>query len=153
MKTCSKCHIPQPLSEFYKQGNKRFYHSECKKCFYLRNKDWRKRNPEKTKLQYERAKSGYTARRKKYWDIVINHYGGKCNCPNCPETNRIFLTIDHIDNNGGIARKNRKMGGYQFYYWIIKNNFPTNLQLLCFNCNEARHFRGGINKICPHMLS
>lgn len=151
MKTCSKCHIPQPLSEFYKQGNKRFYHSECKKCFYLRNKDWRKRNPEKTKLQYERAKSGYTARRKKYWDIVINHYGGKCNCPNCPETNPLFLTIDHINNDGNTHRK----GDYKlrntitFYKWIIDNNFPTDLRIACWNCNSGRHTNGGI---CPHLL-
>ncbi len=33
------------------------------------------------------------------------------------------------------------------YRWIIKNNFPEEFQILCFNCNSGRHINGGI---CPH---
>lgn len=77
---------------------------------------------------------------------VIDYYGGKCKC--CNENNIGFLTIDHINNDGG---KHREMigNGTAFYYWIIKNNYPKDLQILCFNCNCGRNVNGGI---CPHNI-
>lgn len=87
---------------------------------------------------------------KKVKKDVIIHYGGKCNC--CNETNIAFLVIDHINNDGNIHRKkifgkNVGQAGKQFYKWIIKNNYPLNLQVLCFNCNWGKHHNNGI---CPH---
>lgn len=75
---------------------------------------------------------------------VINHYGGKCNC--CHESELIFLTIDHIDGQG--AKHRRDLGqGKVIYTWLKKNNYPkNNYQVLCFNCNFAKHVLGE----CPH---
>jgi len=64
---------------------------------------------------------------------VMNHYGNRC--IKCGEDNFYFLTIDHINNDGNIDRNIKKLGGgHNFYRWVIKNNYPTNL-ILCFNCN------------------
>ena len=75
---------------------------------------------------------------------VIAGYGGRCSC--CFETNPVFLSIDHI-NNDGKAHREEFRGGIRFYMWIIKTGFPQDLRLLCFNCNLGRQVNGGI---CPH---
>lgn len=85
---------------------------------------------------------------KEHRRIIINHYSNGeniCNC--CGESIYEFLTIDHINNDG--AEHRRKIGlGSRIYLWIIKNNFPKEFQILCYNCNCAR-FRTK-DKKCPH---
>lgn len=76
--------------------------------------------------------------------IVLSGYGNKCSC--CGELEKLFLQIDHINNDGTNSRKKRG-AGYSFHKWIIKNNFPKNLQILCANCNWGRRLNNGI---CPH---
>lgn len=77
---------------------------------------------------------------------VFDHYGNRCIC--CGEIELVFLTIDHIHNDG--AEHKRKIGkssGWSMYGWIVANNFPTFLQILCANCNTGKHRNKGI---CPH---
>ena len=85
-------------------------------------------------------------RKKEIRQIVMKHYGGKCKC--CGESKDEFLTIDHINGDG--AEHKRKIGlkrcGNRFYQWIVKNNFPSDLRILCWNCNCSLGFRG----YCPH---
>lgn len=79
---------------------------------------------------------------------VFNAYGGfKCAC--CGEENPLFLSIDHVDNDGAEMRKNgvHGRGGTAFYQWIRKNSFPGGFQVLCMNCNVGKHRNGGV---CPH---
>lgn len=79
---------------------------------------------------------------------VLNAYGGfKCNC--CGESEPLFLTIDHVENDGAEMRKNgvHSRGGTQFYQWLRKNGFPDGFQVLCMNCNLGKHRNGGV---CPH---
>ena len=74
--------------------------------------------------------------------IVVARLGGKCVC--CGETEPLFLTIDHVMNDGYAmprASYNRMSR------WLIKNDFPDGFQLLCMNCNHGKHRNGGI---CPH---
>lgn len=81
---------------------------------------------------------------------VFNHYGNRCTC--CGETEPLFLTIDHINNDGAKHRKLlfKKGGGSHggFYHWIIKNHFPKEFQILCWNCNSGKWLNKGI---CPHI--
>lgn len=53
-------------------------------------------------------------------------------------------TIDHLNNDGGKHRKElfgkRGYAGYHFYQWLIKNNFPSGYQVLCFNCQWIKRF-------------
>jgi hypothetical protein len=73
----------------------------------------------------------------------IEAYGGECSC--CGETEFVFLVIDHV--NGGGAEHRRQIGaGNALCQWLIKNNFPDGFQVLCWNCNYAKHRLG----VCPH---
>jgi len=79
---------------------------------------------------------------------VFGSYGGwKCKC--CGETEKVFLTIDHINNDGAIMRKSgiHPKGGTSFYAWLRKNNFPEGFQVLCMNCQFGKKLNNGI---CPH---
>lgn len=85
---------------------------------------------------------------------TISQYGGLCAC--CGEKKIEFLTIDHIDGNGAEHRKSigldygsdeKTVAGHNFYRWLKNNNYPKdNYQVLCFNCNYAKHVYG----VCPH---
>jgi len=77
--------------------------------------------------------------------IVVNHYGGICAC--CGEAVLGFLTIDHVNGGGTKHRHSIKKQGASFYRWIIKAGFPSNLRVLCYNCNCGSAANGGI---CPH---
>ena len=76
---------------------------------------------------------------------IIQHYGGKCMF--CGETDMIVLSIDHIDGDGTKHRKQLRNQGTILYRWLIKNNYPTGFQVLCFNCNFRKYLNGGI---CPN---
>lgn len=80
---------------------------------------------------------------------IIQAYGNRCACPKCPETNAGFLTIDHKNNDGKSDRKNISHGGATFYRWIKKQGYPSDFQLLCWNCNLGKLHNG----ICPHLKS
>lgn len=97
----------------------------------------------------ERSRRYAKERADRYKREVIDHYGGYCAC--CHEAEVAFLTIDHVDGNGSAHRtelfgKNKGKGGMAFYRWLIKNSFPGGFQVLCFNCNVAKHTQG----VCPH---
>lgn len=124
----------------------------CKQCGVLLIKDnWRpsfKKRGRCCCIPCDKQSS--KDRRTKIRLETIAIYGGKCACCDCdtPE----FLTIDHIDETGAehrrtLAKGKKPRGGTDFYYWLKKNDFPKdNFQLLCMNCNTAKHFFG----VCPH---
>jgi hypothetical protein len=81
-------------------------------------------------------------------DAVFAAYGGyKCAC--CGETEPMFLSIDHIHNDGASERKSGVYcgSGTGFYQWLRKNLFPKGYQVLCMNCQIGKHKNGGV---CPH---
>jgi DNA-directed RNA polymerase subunit RPC12/RpoP len=80
-------------------------------------------------------------------DVFAAYGGARCAC--CGETERAFLSIDHIDNDGAEQRRNGDYGrsGTAFYQWLRKNGFPPGFQVLCMNCNVGKHRNGGV---CPH---
>lgn len=84
-------------------------------------------------------------RGQRYWSekrlLVIDHYGGGCQC--CGLTTPEFLDVDHINNNG---MAHRLETGRHFCEWVIKNNYPSDLRLLCSNCNQGRTKFD----VCPH---
>lgn len=94
------------------------YHAKglCEKC---RGRKWRKENKDKTKTIAKRS-------RDKAREDVLNHYGNKCNC--CGESQPEFLAIDHINNDGC---EHRRKHYKSMYIWVRKNNYPSDLQILC----------------------
>ena len=83
---------------------------------------------------------------KKLWtllrDKAIEKYGSKCVC--CGLAEKPFLTFDHVEGGGRQHRK--RLGGFGFLLWMEKNNYPPEIQLLCYNCNGAKRAFGA----CPH---
>jgi hypothetical protein len=75
--------------------------------------------------------------------VVIEGYGSKCAC--CGESEKNFLSIDHV-NGGGRQERKRIGSGSAFHAKIIKANFPPEYRVLCHNCN----FSNGIYGFCPH---
>ncbi len=71
-------------------------------------------------------------------------YGGPICCW-CGIDEESVLTIDHINNDGNGHRKSLDMrGGPRFYHWLRKNGYPIGYQVLCMNCNMAKHLNGGV---------
>lgn len=85
-------------------------------------------------------------------ELVLSHYGKQCFC--CGETNKKFLTIDHINNDGAKQRREltgkNSSAGWNFYHWLKTNDFPSGYRTACYNCNCGRWRNGGI---CPHQIS
>lgn len=105
---------------------------------------------EKSLKRYWLKRDEYLVRMRQYderiKDEVFQHYGGYiCKC--CKETEKKFLTIDHINGGGNEHRRSVKGGGSYICRWIKKNNFPPLFQVLCFNCNLGKSKN---NNICPH---
>jgi hypothetical protein len=124
-KVCNNCGTQLTLDNWifatYKHKN-----YKCDDCRKITAKQYNKENSNKiaqTKQLY----------RRKLKIAVLNHYGDSCN--ECGEDNFYYLTIDHINNDGNIDRKNGLSSGHNFYHWLIKNNFPPQFRTLCFNCN------------------
>ena len=78
---------------------------------------------------------------------VIEKYGGKCSC--CGENQILFLTIDHINNDGNVERDNMKnYNTLSFYMKLKREEIRDDIQVLCFNCNLGKSINNGI---CPHI--
>ena len=69
---------------------------------------------------------------------AIRRYGSSC--AYCAESLTVFLTFDHINDDGAAHRKlkNGKNHSLNMGLWLRKNSYPKNIQLLCANCNHAK---------------
>lgn len=146
---CTLCKKLLPLTEFGswvdKRDNRAYRTSRCKPCARKVTREW------------NAAHKDYMAQKTRVWreelrTIVYKHYGDKCIC--CGEDNVLFLTIDHINNDGYLIRPRSSPGASrkvkisgQWYKHIITIGFPDDLQLLCYNCNCGKQRNGGV---CPH---
>ena len=119
-------------------------------------RDWRNRmiangSPEEI-ADFRAMESAKTKRRQTVCkDQVFTAYGGYV-CACCGESEPMFLSIDHIHNNGAEERKAGLYhgSGTAFYQWLCKNKFPSGYQVLCMNCQVGKHKNGGV---CPHQTS
>ena len=124
---CYTCRIRESSDKLNKFGKPS---KQCDECRIFRATRYKKFDrPRQQKLKQE----------------AINAYGGVCGC--CKESEPIFLTVDHIDNDGAKHRKEIGRGNYGIYKWLKDNNYPSNFRILCFNCNSGRDINGGV---CPH---
>lgn len=86
-------------------------------------------NPEK----YKAENRAYRQRVKRE---VMTQYGGKCAV--CGESELEFLVLDHINDDGGVHRKNGVSTGIVTYRWARDNGFPDTFQVLCHNHNDKK---------------
>lgn len=121
-------------------------HSNYAKEWYLKNRsrilELRKQNyilTRSDKIAYQRQYA------KKVKEEMFKLLGSICVC--CGETNRKFLTLDHI--KGGGHKQRRAIGVYQSYFIARKLGWSKEVyQILCWNCNCGRAYN---KSICPHL--
>jgi hypothetical protein len=123
------------------------YKKYCDSCRAIRRNNskivWRGNNKE----HISETNKNYTSKIRA--DVLRKYSNGSvpmCAC--CGDTEDVFLCIDHIDGGGNAHRRKigKPRGGFGFYLWLIKKNYPDGFQVLCHNCNFAKHILGR----CPH---
>ncbi len=83
---------------------------------------------------------------------IVNHYGdGTCAC--CGESEIVFLTLDHVNDDGAEHRREltaqgRQVGGAGFYRDLERDGYPEGFQVLCMNCQLGKRQVDG----CPHKV-
>ncbi len=76
---------------------------------------------------------------------------GGCFCRCCGEDEIDFLSVDHVNNDGGKHRREHgwRAGGMHLYRRLLKREFSADgLQVLCLNCQMSKRISG----ICKHQL-
>lgn len=69
---------------------------------------------------------------------VLLAYGGQCVC--CSASYLSHLTLDHVDGGGELERRETKRTN--IYRLAKREGFPDRFQLMCWNCNWAKHVLG-----------
>ncbi len=171
MRTCKKCGEAKSLGEFevYNKA-KGWQRWECNSCKTTRVKAWTEQSKDRLKAYYreyhdanreqiiKRAVDWQKANPEKRRTNALAHYyrlqhdavmaygGFECAC--CSEREPMFLSLDHVNNDGREHREQiGSTGGARFYKWLRDNGYPPGFQVLCMNCNHGRHRNGGV---CPH---
>lgn len=132
---CWRCH-QNKKNQVKAQWDDRIANGMCPKCG---------QNPPVSNFQFcSQCAFKVNNARRRLREIVINGYGARCNC--CGETIFQFLTLDHVNNDGAAERKQHH--GEEIYKKVARLGFPSNYQVLCYNCNCSKGQYGA----CPHTL-
>lgn len=123
----------------------------CGTCRSARNRREQGVAARTRRTQEQRRMAAAESARRRHLErraLIIKTYGGHCAC--CGEDELAFLGMDHIAGGGNAHRRSLTSDGSiagspRFYFWIIHNDFPDELQVLCHNCNFAKSHGG-----CPH---
>lgn len=164
-KVCKACGESKPLVEFWTGRTK------CKVCMAKYHAEWREKNrgawnaaglknyhkrmaemPQEQKQTHRKQRAAYARERNAMLKAeVYAGYGGyRCQC--CGEAEPMFLSIDHVNNDGYTQRKNGQGSGanlYNMLYMEFKRTgkWPDGYQVLCMNCQHGKARNHGV---CPH---
>lgn len=130
------------------ENDRNRYHADLEES-KRRQRQRYKENPEKYKKStaaYRSANKDECCRRDRLSGLIIKietflHYSNnELKCNKCEERRLAALTIDHINGDGRKHRKSLKLsGGKKFYRWLRKQNYPSDYQVLCSNCNWKKY--------------
>lgn len=163
-----KAHTSESRCKVCQRAYERKYHARHREKTNKYHRDWRARLGDEYRQQcVDRRKRNIaamsvdelaefrakeSAKTKRLYEVmkgqVFKAYGGwVCAC--CGETEKLFLSIDHVFNNGAELKNNGTHGksSMEFYRWLKNNDYPEGFQILCMNCNIGKHKNGGV---CPH---
>lgn len=132
MKTCTKCKIEKPLTEFAFHKKRNHSHSWCKTCQSEHNKKTYREQPKRRQRLKEQTRE-YQLQAQQY---IIDYL--KQNPCSCGQTNILTLQFDHLCDKEfeiGIA----VMRGYSL------NRIKTEIskcKVLCANCHLMTHYKG-----------
>jgi hypothetical protein len=118
-------------------------HVSCRQCYNEAAKKWRNDNILKVRVKDSRITK---SRVERYWQMILEVFGRRCSC--CGEEREDFLTLHHVNSDGGEHRKKRRSAKCYFLD-VIREGFPTDkYAILCMNCNYAQRW----GRTCPHEL-
>lgn len=152
LKQCSKCKQFKPPSEFYQRAQIKGtgLNAQCSECVRAKQRAYFDKKGETLKIKQNAVAK---KRRQFLKDAAFSAYGGYV-CVCCAETEVLFLTLDHINNDGAEFRRKlmgtqARGGGYRTYLWAFHNNYPLGLQVMCANCQHGKRMNKGV---CPHQV-
>lgn len=147
MRTCSKCGVRMNINQFYRKGTT--HSTACKLCESELQKAWRethKKEIQDKKWLYrlihaeeirqhkkERFRTWFTER----WNKILDGYGGKCKI--CGESRKEALILHHVNKLRG-----KRPNLLSHYKWVIDNDYPNQIQLLCGTCHTILHRKEGV---------
>ena len=136
-KRCQKC-----SREAAVRSEEKFRAEKGEKDFDARRHGRAARNYKKNGHKYrDRARERRATLRAEF----IHEYGGVCSC--CGENTPVFLTLEHLDNDGKEHRDEVGHDPGQLLRDLKRRGWPKDkYTLMCFNCNRARWVLGE----CPH---
>lgn len=161
-RNCKKCKETKALDDFPVYNKEKGYRRyECAVCDKKRIADAHARTIDR---RLQRARDRYAQnpaavwtpeRRKRANEIALGRYARLRDqmfekigpfCRACGETEPLFLTIDHINNDGWERRKEPRSReiGVGLYTDIIRDGLRGDLECLCFNCNFGKRRNGGV---------
>lgn len=77
---------------------------------------------------------------------MVEELGGSCKC--CGENEWSKLVVDHVNNDGNLARQAGVYRGIDIMSAILRGKLKrSDHQLLCWNCNHSKHRGSGL---CVH---
>ncbi len=173
VRTCNRCGVEKPLTEF-RQSKPGYRRRVCNECMDRAAVEWQQQNRERLldwrqnyyqenrEKQIAQAKQwnadhpeGYKRNTQSYYrklrEEAIMAYGGFI-CACCGETERMFLSLDHINNDQCEYAKifKRPHTGLFLVRWLKQHAYPIGFQVLCHNCNQGKRLNGGV---CPHQVN
>ena len=140
--------ICKNLQEWKEQNPERY--KKAKQDWYQRNRElnakqnkvWKNNNAAYCKRYMKRWRAENIGRIRAQMAIArlkcLRHYSGPIpKCSKCGVIDVRFLELDHVADNGKSSRK--KHGGTRTYYnYLVKNDFPDCLQVLCSYHNRLK---------------
>lgn len=139
-KLCHYCGLMQSTNNYHKPKSRPHgLHPYCKKCRKIQYKlRW--------ESEKERSSRSIAIRRFKAFEIIANGRELSCvahNFWNCcgDSVNALYLSLDHIENDGYIQKKElNTTASTTIYNWVIKNPelARKRLQILCMNAQTMK---------------
>lgn len=152
--------LPEEVKKEKALAYQRQWYKDNKEKAKEYNKEWRQKNRGKITAQRKERRANDPAYREKEnaaqrrrvqkrlkdlrEEIFIHYSNGEIKCACCGETERKFLSIDHIRPVKHHLKNYDH--GTNLYLRLKREGFPIGYQVLCYNCNIAK----GIYGVCPH---
>jgi 5-methylcytosine-specific restriction endonuclease McrA len=148
-KNCMDCGEPKPLQNFESIGWRKGVHrrrAACRSCMKERRAKEVKcsqcgRPNDSDGKTCSHCRTRHKERALADRQAVFQHYGHQCSY--CGLADEMFLTVDHVHNDGATHRREiGRQSGSRLCRWLKARRFPPGFQTLCFNCNCAKAIYG-----------
>lgn len=142
-KRCRKCEVEKPRTDFGEDRRVRDgLQARCRACIANAARDSYVKNRDKILARqakvYSTEKDKLNSRYRKAKLEAMRHYcNGEPHCVGCGNSTIEVLTIDHIEEDGAEHRKHVRTN--RLGEWLKRAGYPEGFQVLCWNCNNAKH--------------